>query len=196
MPIIEHDNTTDSLYVPTPPESSEDQPNVQTEQPEPRDVGMNWEQSIVISDCESEPDDNADLQDEQYPRKVSESLQPTLINMPDHPVTRNETPQQPQVPMHDGPVQHPTNDPNNTSATVPQTSLEQAITQYALAGPYGRGWPPSVDEMMKTEEDLELWTRARHPITGDLVFNPHGTKGNADQVPKNMHSGFMSQVPI
>ncbi|WZH48539.1 uncharacterized protein QYS62_009717 [Fusarium acuminatum] len=192
----EHDNTTDSLYVPTPPESSDDQPNAQTEQPEPHNAGMSWEQGIVISDCESEPDENADVQDEQCPRKVSESLQPTLINVPYYPVTRNETPQQPQVPMHDGPAKHPTNDHNNTSVTATRTRLEQAITQYALAGPDGRDWPPSVDEMMNTEEDLELWTRARHPITGDLVFNPHGTKGNADQVPNNMHSGFMSQVPI
>jgi hypothetical protein len=157
---------------------------------------MSWEQGIVISDCESEPDENADVQDEQCLRKVSESLQPTLINVPYYPVTRNETPQQPQVPMHDGPAKHPTNDHNNTSVTATRTRLEQAITQYALAGPDGRDWPPSVDEMMNTEEDLELWTRARHPITGDLVFNPHGTKGNADQVPNNMHSGFMSHVPI
>lgn len=189
---------TGSLHA-GPSESRDDQPNVQTERPESRGIGMSWEESIVISDCESEPDDKEDVEDDQYetrPRKVSETRQPVLINIPDYAVTRNETPRQPQAPTGDGQAQHSTNNSKSTPATTSQAQLEQAIAQYSLAKTGASGWPPSVDEMMNTEEDLELWTRARHPITGDLVFNPHGTKGNMDQVPMSLHSRFMSQVPI
>ncbi|KIL86169.1 hypothetical protein FAVG1_10565 [Fusarium avenaceum] len=194
----ERHHMTGSLHASTS-EPRDDQPNAQTERPESRGIGMSWEESIVISDCESEPDDNVDVEDEEYdkrPRKVSESRQPVLINIPDYAVTRNETPQQPQAPAGDGLTQHSTNNSSSTTTTTTsQAQLEQAIAQYSLAKTGASGWPPSVEEMMNSE-DLELWTRARHPITGDLVFNPHGTKGNVNQVPMSLHSRFMSQVPI
>jgi hypothetical protein len=193
--IIEHDDTTDSSYAGTS-EPNDDQPNAQTEQPEPYDVGMSWEQSIVISDCESEPDDRAHVQNDQCPRKVSESLQPNLLNIPDHPATRNETPHQPQAPMDDGPAQHPINNPNNPPATAPQARLVNAIDQYAVARTDARGWPPSVDELMNSAEHLELWTHARHPITGDPVFNPHRSRENADHMPKNLQSDFIGNIPV
>jgi hypothetical protein len=195
MPIIEHDDMTDSSYAGTS-ELNDDQPNAETEHPAPHDVGMSWERSIVISDCESEPEDNADIEDDRCPRKVSESLQPNLVNIPDHPATRIETPHQPQAHVDDSPAQHPANNPNNPPTTAPQARLVNDIDQYAPARTDARGWPPSVDELMNSAEHFELWTQARHPITGDPVFNPQALRHNADQVRKNLQLDFIGNIPV
>ncbi|KAM0336415.1 hypothetical protein ACHAPQ_004190 [Fusarium lateritium] len=188
--VPEHDDTTDPLYSSTT-EPNDDQPNAQAEHPEPHNIGMSWEQGILISDCESEPEDNADAHDDHCPRKVSESLQPNLSNMPDHPVTRNETPHQPQTTRNDGPAPHPTNNP---PVTASRTRLEGSIDRSNFARTDSGGWPPSVDELMAEEEHFELWRHACHSFTGDPIFNGHGSRNSADQLPKNLQSDSSGQV--
>ncbi|KAM0198449.1 hypothetical protein ACHAPI_003972 [Fusarium lateritium] len=189
--VPEHDDTTDPLYSGTT-EPNDDRPNAEAEHPEPHDIGMSWEQGILISDCESEPEDRADAHDDHCPRKVSESLQPNLSNMPDHPVTRNETTHQPQAPMNNGVAPHHT---NNHPVTASRTRLEGSIGRNNLARTDSGGWPPSVDELMAEEEHFEMWRHACHSLTEDPIFNGHGSRDSADQAPKSFQSDSSGQIP-
>ncbi|KAM0227481.1 hypothetical protein ACHAP5_012170 [Fusarium lateritium] len=190
--VSEHEDATDPLYAGTSG-PNDDRRNAEAEHPEPHDLGMSWERGILISDCESEPEDKADARDDQCPRKVSESLQPNLSNMPDHPVARNETPHQPQAPRNNGPAPHSA---NNLPVAASWTRLEESMDRYNLARTDSEGWPPSVDELMDEAEHFELWEHAHHSMTGDSGPSTHGSRDKANQGGNSLQSGIAGQVPV